>query len=161
MRYILISPIKVVTIYHISQKWNPLFSSRQLTYKAIFAISFLCGVCSPTPSPSSPHFGINRVRRQVFFNGVGQRDNPQQPPRVLRIPRISTEELQKVVERATVEVDRRLGTLEKGIYENGEYGFIRMSNRKFLFLRWWKYDLKGPLAERLYNMYKLLSCKVW
>ncbi|KAG8175633.1 hypothetical protein JTE90_001062 [Oedothorax gibbosus] len=102
--------------------WNKLHQlmKRCTTIKTTLAICiFGVILISVNSNPQSHDF--RRVRRQTFFNGVGRgiTSNIADASRVLKVPRISTQELQKIVDRVTVEVDRRLGSLEKSIYEKG------------------------------------------
>lgn len=62
-----------------------------------------------------------RYRRQVFFNGIGNGKPVTPSHRISRIPRISSAELEKFVNRSVATVERRLGLLEQSIYANGKY----------------------------------------
>ncbi|GFT42805.1 chorion peroxidase [Nephila pilipes] len=62
---------------------------------------------------------LRRYPRQVFFNGIGNGKTSPPSPRVSRIPRISSAELEKYVNRSVAMVERRLGLLEQSIYANG------------------------------------------
>ncbi|GFR04161.1 chorion peroxidase [Trichonephila clavata] len=62
---------------------------------------------------------LKRYPRQVFFNGIGNGKTSPPSPRVSRIPRISSAELEKYVNRSVAMVERRLGLLEQSIYANG------------------------------------------